>query len=81
MKNKDKTPRRRGYTAPIVIAVLLVLYYAGLAALLICVPGISWWGKTLLCVLPAAVSTGVIAVTVQRLKEISSGETDDLDRY
>ena len=34
-----------------------------------------------LCLIPAAIGGMVIAVTVQRIREIRSGETDDLDKY
>jgi len=35
----------------------------------------------LLCLIPLAIGGMVIAVTVQRVREIRSGETDDLDQY
>lgn len=72
---------RRGYGAPLIVAACLLLYYGGMAVLFLCLPSIVWWGKLLLCVIPAAVSGCVIGVTVQRIREIRSGETDDLRKY
>lgn len=72
---------RRGYAAPLIVAAILLLYYVGVAVLFLCVPGIVWWGKLLLCVIPAAIGGCVIGVTVQRIREIRSGETDDLHKY
>ena len=45
------------------------------------VTGILLWIKLLLCLIPAIVCALVIYVLVQRIREIRSGETDDLDRY
>ena len=73
--------KKHNYAAPVTVAVILLLYYIGMAVLFICIPGLAWWAKALLCLIPAAVGGMVIAVTVQRIREIRSGETDDLDRY
>ena len=73
--------KRRGYAAPLIVAGILLLYYIGVAVLLLCLPGIVWWAKALLCIVPGAVGALIIGVTVQRLREIRSGETNDLDKY
>ncbi len=73
--------KRRGYAAPLIVAALFLLYYLGMAVMFIALPGITWWIKLLLCVIPAAIGGVVIGVTVQRIREIRSGETDDLDKY
>ena len=73
--------KRRGYAAPLIVAGVLLLYYVGVAALLLSLPEIVWWAKALLCIVPAAVGALIIGVTVQRIREIRSGETDDLDKY
>lgn len=73
--------KRRGYAAPLVVAGIILVYYLALTVLLICLPGIAWWGKALLCIVPAAVGALIIGVTLQRIREIRSGETDDLDKY
>ena len=73
--------KRRNYAAPILVAVILLLYYFGMALLFLSIPEIFWWAKLLLCLIPLAIGGMVIAVTVQRIREIRSGETDDLDQY
>jgi len=72
---------KKGYTAPIIVAIAMLLYYIGMAVMFIVVPGITWWVKLLLCIIPASFGGAVIHVLVQRIKEIKSGETDDLDKY
>ena len=73
--------KRRGYTAPVLVAALVVLYYAGMALLFLMIPEMYWWAKVLLCVIPAGICALIIAVAIQRVREIKSGETDDLDKY
>lgn len=73
--------KRRGYAAPIIVSSCLSLYYAGIAALLIFVPGIVWWLRLILLLAPVAIGALLISVTVQRIRELNSGETDDLDKY
>ncbi len=73
--------KRRGYAAPIIVAALIFLYYIGMAVLFFTVPGIALWAKLLLCLIPAGIIALTVGVTVQRIREIRSGETDDLDKY
>ena len=51
------------------------------AVLLLAIPDFVWWGKLLLIILPAAVCGMVLYVLIQRIRELRSGETDDLDKY
>lgn len=66
--------------APIVVTVLMVLYLVGfsIAAFIILLSAWVWivfGGVPLIC-------AGVmIAVCIQRMKEIRSGEEDDLSKY
>ena len=73
--------KKRNYIAPIIVAAILLLYYAGFAALLIFVPGLLWWLRLILCIAPALLGALVIFVLVQRIRELNSGENDDLDKY
>ena len=73
--------KHKGYLAPILVAVLIILYYTGMLLLFMTVPGIVWWAKLLICLIPLLLCGLIIAVTVQRIREIRSGETDDLDQY
>lgn len=66
--------------APIVITVLIIVYYMlyfGLLMTLIEYVAL----RVLLGVIPIALSGVMIFVCVQRIKEIRSGEEDDLSKY
>lgn len=66
--------------APIVVTVILVLYYilyfAVLAAL---IPTVAI--KVVLAIVPLLFGGVMIKVCIQRIKEIRSGEEDDLSKY
>ena len=76
MKKKNK-----GCTGAVISALCLLLYEIGLAVVLLIVPPVSVWIRLLLCLGPALICALVIYVLVQRIREIRSGETDDLDKY
>ena len=67
--------------APVLVVVLLVLYYTGITAVFLTDSGIAGWVKALLCLIPLAVCGVAVYVLVQRIREINSGEEDDLDQY
>ena len=73
--------KKKGYLAPTLVVAFLMLYYGGMAAMFVCVPGIPGWAKALLCLIPLAVCAVAVGVLVQRIREIRSGEEDDLDQY
>ena len=65
--------------APIVVTILMVGYFIFYFTMLIhAVAGIA---RILLGVIPLAFIIVMIAVCVQRIKEIRSGEEDDLGKY
>ena len=72
---------KKEYIAPIISAAALLIYYIAMAVMFVLIPEITWWVKVLLCIIPASFGGVVIHVLVQRIKEIKSGETDDLDKY
>ncbi|MBQ4353746.1 MAG: hypothetical protein IJC71_02515 [Clostridia bacterium] len=73
--------KRKGYAAPILVAVLLCAYYLGLITAFVMIPALTWWIRVLLCIIPAALGGVVLYVLIQRIREIRSGENDDLDQY
>jgi len=73
--------KKSKYLAPTLVVIFLILYYGGMAALFMGVPGISGWIKVLLCLVPLAVCALAVGVLIQRIREIRSGEEDDLDQY
>lgn len=67
--------------APIIITVLLVLYYLGIVALFVFEPGIPFGAKLAMIIIPLAVCGVMIGVCISRIKEIQGGEEDDLSKY
>ena len=65
--------------APIIITVITVLYYViylGFAITLL-----DGMGKLIFGLLPLLLSLTMIAVCIERIKEIKKGEEDDLSKY
>ncbi len=66
--------------APIVIGVLLALYYGAFAICVFVFP-IPLWIKLLGGLIPLALVGVSVFVLMERVKEIRSGEEDDLSQY
>ncbi len=66
--------------APIVVTVLIILYYI-LYFCLILVSFESLAAKIFLGIVPIVLSIAILYVCIQRIKEIRSGEEDDLSKY
>ena len=73
--------KKRKLAAPIVISVLVGLWLLGYAVLIFLVPAIPLWIKLLGAAIPLALLGVTIDVLCERIKEIRSGEEDDLDNY
>lgn len=67
--------------APIVIAVLVVLYLVGIAFIFVLDNDMPLLFRGLSIVIPIALAGVMIGVVVSRIKEIRSGEEDDLSKY
>ena len=67
--------------APVIITVVMVLYYVGIGILFLMVPEIPALMKILMVVIPLLLAGVMIGVLVSRIKEIRSGEEDDLSKY
>lgn len=76
MKNHGKK-----MIAPVIVTICFVLYYAGIAVLFLAENTISVPMKLLIVVAPLALAGVMIGVLVSRIKEIRSGEEDDLSKY
>ena len=65
--------------APIVVAAVMIIYFAFYFGLLIfTIDGIM---KYLLGIIPLLLSAVILTVCVERIKEIKKGEEDDLSKY
>lgn len=70
----------RKMAAPIIVTVIMIAYYAVFGVVVwklspsaaVCVLGI---------VIPLALAGVIVGVCIQRIKEIRSGEEDDLSKY
>ena len=72
--------RRTKMVAPIVITVIMILYFVCYFGFLMSLmSGILQ--KLLLGICPALLGIGMIYVCVERIKEIKGGEEDDLGQY
>ena len=65
--------------APIVISVIIILYYVVYFGILIALLDGIW--KWLLGIIPLALSAVMLKVCIERIKEIKKGEEDDLSKY
>ena len=73
--------KKKGFVGAVVSALCILLYYGAMLVLFACIPGLPGWAKLLLSLLPLGVCAVMILVLVQRVRELQSGETDDLDNY
>lgn len=67
--------------APIVITIVILLYCVGFAYFCIFRDSISLLVKIIGGVIPMSLAGVCIYVLVERIKEIRSGEEDDLSKY
>ncbi len=67
--------------APIIITVIMVLYYLGIGAFLLMGPGIGTGVTAIIAIVSVLLSGVMIGVLISRIKEIRSGEEDDLSQY
>lgn len=70
---------KKKMTAPIIITVMLILYYAVYFGFLAAVIGGIW--KFLFAVVPLLFSAVMVKVCIERIDEIKKGEEDDIGKY
>lgn len=70
---------RKKMVAPIIIAVIVVLYYVAYFGLLITLLDGIW--KYVLGIVPVLLSAVMVKVCIERIKEIKDGEEDDISKY
>lgn len=79
-KNHNKSCWKK-LLAPVMIAGVLVIYYVVIAAVFFLIPDIVTAVKILLAVIPLSLAGVMFAMLLERVKEIRSGEEDDLSKY
>lgn len=75
-----KKEHRNKMIAPIIITAIMILYYVAYFAICMLIP-IHFVVKLLFGIIPLLFSGVCIYVLVERIKEIRSGEEDDLSKY
>ncbi|MBQ4577414.1 MAG: hypothetical protein IJB07_06750, partial [Firmicutes bacterium] len=70
--------KRETKTAPIIISVIVILYYIIYFGILIAVLEGLW--KYLLGIIPLVLSAVMIKVCLERVDEIEKGESDDISK-
>ena len=65
--------------APIVISVIVVLYWIVYFSILIALLDGIW--KIVLGIVPLALSAVMVKVCIERIQEILKGEEDDISKY
>jgi hypothetical protein len=76
MKNHTKK-----LIAPIVISALILLYFIGFIVVAAATAWLPLGWMIALAVVPLCLAGVMVYVLVQRIKEIRSGEEDDLSQY
>ncbi len=71
--------RKRKMLPPIVVSVIMILYYAVYFGFLISLLEGMW--RYILGIVPLAFSILMIKVCIERIKEIKGGEEHDLGKY
>ena len=71
--------RDKRFTAPIVVTVLMVIYYIAYFGFLISLIDSGW--KWVFGIAPLAFSALMIKVCIERINEIKKGEEDDISNY
>ncbi len=72
--------KKRERIGAVLSALFVIAYYAAVPLVFAWQPDIPLGGKILLVVLPLALAGVMAAVLMRRLRELKSGETDDLDQ-
>ena len=70
---------RKKVTAPIIITIIVVLYYLVYFGFLITLLDGIW--KYVLGIIPFVLSVVMVKVCIERINEIKKGEEDDLSKY
>ena len=72
-------PQKKRFVAPIIVTVLMVLYYIVYFGFLITLVSGIW--KYVFGIFPFVLSVVMIKVCIERIQEIKKGEENDLSQY
>ena len=82
IRSKEETDKlhHRKMIAPVVLSIIIALYYIGFTIVCFCTP-IPIGLKLLFGIIPLVLAGVIIYVLAERIHEIRSGEEDDLSQY
>ena len=73
--------KKNPYIAPIVVAVLVVLYFIFYGYMATVIDGMPFVARIVFMVIPVVMIIVMIYTLIERIKEIKKGENDDLGKY
>ncbi len=71
------------YIAPVVITILSVIYFLGIAICFVCsaFEGVPLMAVLLMLFIPLGAAALIVYMLIQRIKEIKGGEEDEARKY
>ena len=73
--------KKNPYIAPIIVAVLVVLYFVFYGYMTTTVDGMPFVARVVFVAIPVVMIIVMVCTLIERIKEIRKGENDDLGKY
>jgi hypothetical protein len=73
--------KKNPYIAPIIVAVLVVLYFIFYGYMATVIDGMPFVARGVLVAIPVVMIIAMVCTLIERIKEIRKGENDDLGKY
>ena len=73
--------KKNPYIAPIIVAVLVVLYFIFYGYMATVIDGMPFVARIVFMAIPVVMIIVMIYTLIERIKEIKKGENDDLGKY
>ena len=73
--------KKNPYIAPIIVAVLVVLYFIFYGYMATVIDGMPFVARIVFIAIPVVMIIVMIYTLIERIKEIKKGENDDLGKY
>lgn len=73
--------KKNPYIAPIIVAVLVVLYFIFYGYMTTMVDGMPFVARVVFVAIPVVMIIVMVCTLIERIKEIRKGENDDLGKY
>ena len=73
--------KKNPYIAPIIVAVLVVLYFVFYGYMTTMVDGMPFVARVVFVAIPVVMIIVMVCTLIERIKEIRKGENNDLGKY